>query len=244
MKPAGRRIVIPQTARRQALLDKPLVFEDERRIRRISPDRGSKHKVPDMLRGSRLAVHAENLEATKIGAYSTKDGRITDALEVPDYAVRQRAVSDAWRVHGVPEERTAQEPNHGCVILKVDAATYARLERIRGAPFPPGTPIEIESEEPVDQGTAAPNSSRPTEEAPVVPVDKVGKSSGVPPWPPAEKVLTADEAVELARLRGEPEATISMFASMKPLGLAINGAIFKQMCQSGKWPPTSEGVAA
>jgi hypothetical protein len=78
----------------------------------------------------------------------------------------------------------------------------------------------------------------------VGPVDKVEKSSGVPPWPPADKVLTADEAVELARLRGEPEATISMFASMKPLGLAVNGAIFKQMCQSGKWPPTSEGVAA
>ena len=187
-------------------------------------------------------VHAEILKATKVVAYATKDGQITDVLERPDYAVRQRAVSDGWRVHGVPEERTAQGQNYGCVILQVSAETYARLERIRGAPFPPGA-IEIEPEESVDQATAAPAGSTPTEEVPVVPVGKVEKTSGVPPWPPANKVLTPDEAVKLARQRGEPETTMNMFASMKPLGLVINGAIFKQLCESSKRPLGAEDPA-
>jgi hypothetical protein len=152
------------------------------------------------------------------------------------------SVNDAWRVQGVPEERTAQEPNHGRVILRVDAATYARLEKIRGAPLPPGA-IEIEPEESPDQRTAAANGSRPTGEVPVGPVGTVEKSSGVPSWPPADKVLTADDAVELARLRGEPEVTIKMLGSMKPLGITINGATFKELCEFNKRPPASEDAA-
>ena len=35
-------------------------------------------------------VHAENLAAMKVVATATKDGQITDVLERPDYATRQR----------------------------------------------------------------------------------------------------------------------------------------------------------
>ena len=116
-------------------------------------------------------IHAENLQATKM-VVATQDGKITDVLEQPDYATRQRAVRDAWQLRGrVSESGRSPEQTYGSVILKVDAATYARLEKIRGAPFPPGL-VGIESEEAVDQRASAPAGSTPDGAADVRPSPK------------------------------------------------------------------------
>jgi hypothetical protein len=46
------------------------------------------------------------------------------------------------------------------------------------------------------------------------------------------------------RLRGEPEATINLFVSMKHLGQVIDGATFRRLYESSKRPPTNRGAGA
>ena len=102
-------------------------------------------------------VHAENLVATKVVATATKDGQITDMLERPDYATRQRAVQTAYRVRGrdQPDEDGSSKP----IILVLSAETIRKVERLAGKtldihvrpvdedePFP--EPKQIEAAEP------------------------------------------------------------------------------------------------
>jgi len=54
-------------------------------------------------------AHRENLQATKVVATASQDGQITDVIERPDYATRQRAVSDAWRINDRMKPGSAAE---------------------------------------------------------------------------------------------------------------------------------------
>ena len=74
-------------------------------------------------------VHRENLAATRIAATSTQDGEITDALEVPDYPTRQRAVADGYRIHGkMKGDSTGEQPvNMKVVVLSQKDADMFRV---------------------------------------------------------------------------------------------------------------------
>ena len=63
-------------------------------------------------------VHRENLNATRIAATATMEGKITDVLEVPDYATRQRAVADAYRVRGrMKDDRSLDAPPRPRIVV-------------------------------------------------------------------------------------------------------------------------------
>jgi hypothetical protein len=175
----------------------------------------------------------QSLQATKVVAYATKDGQITDVLEKPDHAVRQRAVRDAWPLHGLPDEAT-QQKSHGSIILHLKPEDRIMIENLRGSPLPPECFIEVDPE---DVETTADAGTAPAVSTAVTPSDsRMGQqpesSPEVPPLPRDTEQLNVDQAVELARRRGEPEKTINMLASMKPYGPVISGAMFKQLCDT------------
>lgn len=90
-------------------------------------------------------VHAENLEATKVVATATKEGKITDVLERPDYATRQRAVQTAYRVRGrdQPDEDGSSQP----LILVLREETKRKAERLAGKTLDIQTiPVEDDDE--------------------------------------------------------------------------------------------------
>jgi transposase len=78
-------------------------------------------------------IHAENLEATKVVATATKEGQITDVLERPDYATRQRAVQSGWRIRG--RDRTDEHSTSNPVVIVVRAETKRNLEQLVGRPL-------------------------------------------------------------------------------------------------------------
>ncbi len=75
-------------------------------------------------------VHAENLEATKIVATATQNGQITDVLERPDYATRQRAVQTAYRLRG--RDRFDEGGSSQPLILVLREETKRKAERLAG----------------------------------------------------------------------------------------------------------------
>ena len=183
-----------------------------------------------------VRVHAENLMARKVVAYATKDGRITDVLEGPNYPVRQRAVTDAWRLHDRLVERgQAATQKGGCVIVRLSPENARMMERLRGEPLP--DTIEIEPEQSME-ATAPPVAATPDAALDVPPKPESTSAAGsaqtkgpeVPPLPRDTAVLTWRQARDLARLRGEPERTINIFVSMGPYNLVISGQTFKQLC--------------
>lgn len=106
----------------------------------------------EMLRGAGLGeedlarVHAENLRATKIAATATRDGKITDSLKVPDFATRQRAVDDAWRLH----ERLAAYENeaegHPTITLNFEGPNKERWMEAFITGRRPAKTIDVDAE--------------------------------------------------------------------------------------------------
>jgi DNA-binding CsgD family transcriptional regulator len=90
-------------------------------------------------------VHRDNLAATKIVATASQDGRITDVLERPDYATRQRAVSDGYRIHGKMKPEANNEPPPPAKILVLSQRDAERLRVFTGGlPLPPNFQIAPE----------------------------------------------------------------------------------------------------
>jgi hypothetical protein len=83
-------------------------------------------------------VHRGNLAATKIVATASQDGKITDVLEQPDYATRQRAVADGYRIHGKMKPASNTEPPPPAKILVLSRQDAERLRVFTGGqPLPP-----------------------------------------------------------------------------------------------------------
>jgi hypothetical protein len=81
----------------------------------------------------RLAeIHSENLQAMKVVATATKDGQITDVIERPDYATRQRAVPSGWRVRGRDREESVKS---NPIVLVLDSETRRKAEQLYGGPL-------------------------------------------------------------------------------------------------------------
>ena len=191
-------------------------------------------------------AHAESLRATKVVAVRWREGdSAPDIVEAPDFATRLRAANDGWRLFGVPEHKTAQDENDGRIIVYVTPEKKRLLEHIRGSPLPPGSVIELSpegAETTPGDGAATPALPAPSDDVPKAATDAVEQTPEVPPWPAANRMLNADQAVEQARLRGEPEATVNMFGTMKSLGLVIDGATFKRLCSLDKPAAASDAT--
>jgi len=126
-------------------------------------------------------IHAQNLEATKVVATATKEGRITDVLERPDYPTRQRAVQAGWRIRG--RDRTDEHGTSNPVVIVVRAETKRNLEQLVGRPLD----IEVidsddeqlpEQTEP--QQIEAGESSEPVPDADMQPA--TADATGDDPW--------------------------------------------------------------
>jgi len=83
-------------------------------------------------------VHRENLSATRIAGTASDGGKITDVLERPDYAVRQRAVADAWRVRGRMKPDASNEPPARQPIVVLSQEDYERMKVFTGGRDLPG----------------------------------------------------------------------------------------------------------
>lgn len=94
-------------------------------------------------------VHAENLQATKVVATATKEGQITDIIERPDYATRQRAVQAGWSIHG--RDRNDDFGKSNPVIIVVSAETKRKAEQLAGYPLEAIQARDDESAGPVIQ---------------------------------------------------------------------------------------------
>lgn len=110
-------------------------------------------------------VHADNLQATKVVATATKEGQITDVLERPDYATRQRAVQSGWRILG--KDSTDEHGSANPVIIVVRAETKRKVEKLFGGPLdfeiiesedgPPPEPIDLQQIEAVESSKSVPD---------------------------------------------------------------------------------------
>jgi len=89
-------------------------------------------------------VHADNLQATKVVATATKEGQITDVLERPDYATRQRAVQSGWRILG--KDSTDEYGSANPVIIVVRAETKRKVEKLT-CPLKTNPNLERESKD-------------------------------------------------------------------------------------------------
>lgn len=80
-------------------------------------------------------VHAENLRATKVVGTATKDGKITDFLERPDFPTRQKAARDGWELRGrIGSDQHAG--NTGAVHIYLTLEQKQAIEAITGVPLP------------------------------------------------------------------------------------------------------------
>ena len=77
-------------------------------------------------------VHSENLRATKVVATATRDGAITDILEVPDYPTRQRAVQAAWALLGRNRPPEPVEPPPPPFVLNITPRDAVLTEQLTG----------------------------------------------------------------------------------------------------------------
>ena len=77
-------------------------------------------------------THAANLEAKKVVAVATQNGKVTDVVEHPDYAVRQRAADSAWELYGRKKEETTGEFKAVHAIMPMEMAIV--IAQLRGDP--------------------------------------------------------------------------------------------------------------
>jgi hypothetical protein len=80
--------------------------------------------------------HREQLDATRL---IVLDGQVR---EVPDYSTRQKAISDAYSLHGAFEAPLPQ-PKFGPIVLHLTLDQIRELELIRGGPLPENAVIPI-----------------------------------------------------------------------------------------------------
>jgi len=57
-----------------------------------------------------IQTHLENLQATKVVATATENGKVTEIVERPDYRARQMAVRDGYRLWDRLEKKDVEEP--------------------------------------------------------------------------------------------------------------------------------------
>lgn len=90
-------------------------------------------------------VHRGNLSATKVVATASQDGKITDVLERPDYAVRQRAVADALRINGrMKADASTEPPPQPRIVVLSQADAEAFKVFTGGGPLPPSIQVAPE----------------------------------------------------------------------------------------------------
>src|SRR5262249_46881572 len=135
-------------------------------------------------------VHAENLKATKVVAVRWRDGDPDpDVVERPDYPTRQRAVNDAWRLHGRADKSTSQERPRAPIILPPPPEDLLRVEGLRGSPLPPHCYVlkdvtPVPETPPPQVAGALTVSSEDAAAVPAAPAPASGSgASSEPEWP-------------------------------------------------------------
>lgn len=121
------------------------------------------HRILDRhgLSEEKLAeVHGQNLEATRT-IVATHEGKITDQLEVPDFAARQRAVNSGWDLYGRHKPEQIEQPQGPTYIL-ITQERKEKFERMIGEPLEDGPGLKVIDVPPQEPEDAAP-AAAPTE---------------------------------------------------------------------------------